>query len=99
LTTSRYACPEVGAWVKPVRYPPKSYKFACCDCGLVHRFRFRIVPNKYGRGKVIQFQAERDRRATGQMRRWMKKKTAAPIAMKKNATPNERARPRGAAGG
>jgi len=37
---------------------------ACCDCGLVHEFRFRNVMGH------IQFRCRRDNRATGQLRRW-----------------------------
>lgn len=49
-----------GEWVQPIL---KGYKMACCDCGLVHKINFRT---KYGK---IQFQAFRDKRATGQKRR------------------------------
>ena len=65
-----YTKPAPGEWVQPVR---RRYKLACCDCGLVHAMNFRIVPNDCGPGKKIQFSAERDNRATGQIRRWMKK--------------------------
>ena len=54
--------PESSEWVQPVR---KGYKLACCDCGLVHRFDFRIFR------KMIQFRVTRDNRSTGQVRRHM----------------------------
>jgi len=47
---------------------------ACCDCGAVHSLNFRLV-GSMGR-RVIQFKAEKDARATGQIRRWMKKTEA-----------------------
>jgi hypothetical protein len=40
-------------------------RFACCDCGLVHRIALVIEEN----GK-IGFSVKRDKRATGQKRRW-----------------------------
>jgi hypothetical protein len=61
----RYGKPEAGEWLQPVR---KNYKMRCCDCALVHTINFRI---KNGR---VQLQAFRDERATGQSRRWMKKR-------------------------
>ena len=53
-----------GKWVTPFR---NSYKASCCDCGLVHRFDLRVRKGK------IQYRAYRDNRATGQIRRHMKK--------------------------
>jgi hypothetical protein len=41
----------------------KDYKIACCDCGLVHRFRFTVV-----RGK-LRIRAWRDNRSTAAFRR------------------------------
>lgn len=41
-----------------------TFKVACCDCGLVHRYRYRIV------GKtLIAIRAWRDARATAAVRR------------------------------
>ena len=51
-------------WIRPIR---KGYKLACCDCGLVHDFDFRI--RKEWRGLVVEFKARRNQRSTGQMRR------------------------------
>jgi hypothetical protein len=59
----KYDEPEAGEWVKPVR---KGYKLACCDCGLVHQFDFRVRKGK------IEFRVYSDFRATGQIRRHMK---------------------------
>jgi len=43
-------------WISPIH---KRYQVSCCDCGLVHRLNFRLVP--YGKGKYkIQFQAFRE---------------------------------------
>lgn len=56
----RYPKVEDGEWVQPVT---TGYGMACCDCGLVHRLNFRIHEGH------IQFQASRDNRATGQIRR------------------------------
>ena len=60
----KYEDVEEGKWVQPIR---KGYKLCCCDCGLVHKLIFRI------KNKKIQFKVFRDNRATGQIRRHMKK--------------------------
>ncbi len=73
---SRYPMPEEGEWVQPVM---KGYKFACCDCGLVHRMDSRIVDDigevmdgfPVTGQPVVQFRVCRDSRATGQVRRHM----------------------------
>jgi hypothetical protein len=54
-----------GEWVRPTR---KGYRIVCCDCGLVHRLNFRL------RSRHIEFQAFRDNRATGQIRRHKKRR-------------------------
>lgn len=64
---STYYKPKAGEWVQPRR---RKYKLACCDCGLVHTFDFRLL--KRGSGHVIQWRAFRDERATGAMRRHRK---------------------------
>jgi len=61
---------EEGEWITPQK---KGYRLQCCDCGLVHKIDFRIIDNEDGT-KKIQFRAFRDYRATGQVRRHMKKK-------------------------
>ncbi len=49
-----YPVIQDGEWVHPVR---RGYLMKCCDCGLVHRFNFLLIP--WGRGKKIVFQAFR----------------------------------------
>jgi hypothetical protein len=66
---STYATHKPGTWLEPVR---KGYKLGCCDCGLVHMIDFRLVKNRCGSGKKIQFLPSRDERATAQYRRWHK---------------------------
>jgi hypothetical protein len=53
-----------GEWVKPKK---RSYKMACCDCGLVHRMDFIVS------GRKVIFRMFRDNRATAAMRRRKKK--------------------------
>lgn len=55
---------RAGQWVKPRR---RFYKMACCDCGLVHKMEFKLVPR--GNGKAILLRAWRDNRATAAIRR------------------------------
>ena len=62
---AKYPDVKAGKWVNPVQ---EGYKMACCDCGLVHRLDFRIIRNQ------VQFRAWRDNRATGQVRRHIKRK-------------------------
>lgn len=65
---SRYKKEEEGRWMQPVE---EGYKFCCCDCGLVHQLDFRVVFD--GPEERAQFRVFRDNRATGQVRRHMKK--------------------------
>lgn len=44
------------------------HKLACCDCGLVHDVYFRVQNGK------LQWRMKRNSRATGQVRRHMKRK-------------------------
>jgi len=60
----RYYEVKPKEWVGPIR---RGYKFCCCDCGLVHTLNFKIVKGR------IYFQADRDNRATGQVRRHIEK--------------------------
>lgn len=53
-----------GEWVQPKR---KYYSMGCCDCGLVHKMEFRLVPMRGG--KKIQFRAWRDAKATRALRK------------------------------
>lgn len=52
-----------------VKWRVHDFKMCCCDCGLVHRLRFRVKP-----GTVIM-RGWRDNRATAQIRRKLKRKT------------------------
>ena len=63
----RYPQVKSGQWVYPAHGKP--YKMACCDCGLVHALYFYIEDDT----GQITFQAFRDNRATGQIRRRMKR--------------------------
>jgi len=62
---STYYEPEAGEWVQPIR---RGYKMRCCDCGLVHKFDFRIHKGH------IQFRVFRDERSTAASRREAQKK-------------------------
>lgn len=57
-----------GEWVWPRR---KKFVLGCCDCGLLHKIWFRLVP--HGNGKRIEFKAVRDDRATSALRRKMQR--------------------------
>lgn len=67
-------------WEQPVM-EPRRYRLACCDCGLVHNFEFRVVQRfedgterVYGEeaGDVrVQWRCSRNARATGQVRHRM----------------------------
>ena len=62
---TKYNAPtEEDEWVQPTM---KDFKFACCDCGLVHDVDFRIA-----RGRV-QLRMRRNNRSTGQVRRHKRK--------------------------
>lgn len=50
-----------GEWIEPK--PQRIHYIRCCDCGLTHRFEFRV------RGGKIQFRAWRDERRTAGTRR------------------------------
>jgi len=65
----KYPQVKDGEWIAPKR---RGFKLICCECGLVHKLNFRVV--KGLRGNQIQFQALRDMRATGQIRRHKKGK-------------------------
>jgi hypothetical protein len=43
--------------------PTRLWKIRCCDCGLVHLLELRVHKGK------VQFKADRDMRATAQVRR------------------------------
>lgn len=70
----------------PINPDPNGYKFACCDCGLIHDILFRVikVTKQHPNGTFdyhemplngpfqVQFKARRNNRSTAQMRRWNK---------------------------
>lgn len=65
MPMAEYPVPEDGEWVQPSRV---RYLMQCCDCGLVHRLRFRLVkyaPNK----RKIQFQVFRENGETKRARK------------------------------
>lgn len=49
------------------------YKIACCDCHLVHRFRFTVVGNK------LRIRGWRDNRSTAALRRWRGQSNDPPL--------------------
>ena len=63
-----YPAARDGEWIQPRM---SGYRMACCDCGLVHNLRFRIVTHGGQRAKVI-FTASRNNRATAALRRYRK---------------------------
>lgn len=48
---------------------PAEWHVACCDCGLIHVFKFSFRDE--GTTKVLQVAVKRDNRATAQRRRHM----------------------------
>lgn len=56
----RYGDVEEGEWFAPNM---KKYRMMCCDCGLVHRFQFRITDSG------VEFRVWRDERSTSAARR------------------------------
>ncbi len=50
-----------------INWRERDFKIACCDCGLVHLYRFSVVD------RLLRIRGWRDNRATGQMRRRIKK--------------------------
>jgi hypothetical protein len=59
-----------GRWsrqVQPVMRDVQPYKMSCCDCGLVHDIEFWIEDDH------VQMRVARNNRATGQVRRHMRK--------------------------
>lgn len=75
---------ETG-WSREILPIMRGYKMACCDCGLVHNMQFDVFEitkfNKDGsfKGKIhkgkkwrVMLKAQRNNRATGQVRRHKK---------------------------
>lgn len=63
----RYAHLEDGERrLLPAQFKGEVYhKLACCDCGLVHKMRVKVLP----KGEGIELTAWRDRRSTAAIRR------------------------------
>lgn len=68
----RHVVEKDGDWSEWVR-PLPGYRFACCDCGLVHEMQFDIGKSDAGEEGVIIFRARRHNRATAATRRHMKR--------------------------
>jgi hypothetical protein len=60
----KYEPAQSGEWIYPER---RDFMLSCCDCGLVHRFDFKL--KRSGKRHKILFRAFRDNRATAQLRR------------------------------
>ena len=56
---AKYDIVKPDEWIRPVM---KGYKMACCDCGLVHEFDFRIYHGK------IQLRGRRNNYSTAKIR-------------------------------
>jgi len=69
MKKSKYLYVNDGEWIVPKR---RGYKLICCDCGLTHRINFKLVKTPIG--NQIYFQAFRENRVTGQIRRWKNNK-------------------------
>ena len=55
-------------WQSPIHgHGKRNYRFACCDCGLVHEMQFRIKIGRYVDSVV--FRVTRNNKATAAMRR------------------------------
>ena len=63
---STYKILREGEWA------PISSIFACCDCGLVHRYEYKIV-GRDGNDILIEYRMFRDKRRTAAIRRGRKK--------------------------
>lgn len=64
MSKSEYYHVSDGEWII---VPKRGYKEQCCDCGLVHKLNFRILPTGQ-----IEIQTMRDERATAAVRRAFK---------------------------
>jgi hypothetical protein len=62
--------PDEDGWT-PWRETGWTARIMCCDCGLVHRFEFRVAGEE-----GIDFRAKRDVRATAARRAWLRRKAA-----------------------
>lgn len=62
LVSKQYPDFAAGQEVR-IRWRDEDFRFACCDCNLVHLLRFRVE------GDEVVMQVWRHARATGQLRR------------------------------
>ena len=60
MHTPEFAELESGEWEKPIQ---RGYLLGCCDCGLVHRFDFRV------RDGMVEFKVRHAKTATQTQRR------------------------------
>jgi hypothetical protein len=70
VTRYRDEVEEDGRWTRvyyPVMRDRQPYKLCCCDCGLVHDIEFWVEEDR------VAMRVARNRRATGQIRRHMKR--------------------------
>jgi len=70
--TKGYIQIEEGDWYEP---PHSSFSSQCCDCCLVHVYRFAVVDRKTRepiKGAQVQFKVSVDRRKTAASRRKLK---------------------------
>ena len=66
MKSRKYPPAKNDEWIHPLR---TRFKMACCDCGLVHTMKFKIVNDAKGRPRRIVFSARRAQRETTAMRR------------------------------
>jgi len=60
----KYPKAQAGEWIKPKR---RFYYMGCCDCGLVHKLEFKLLPVTSGSG--IFMRAWRDEAQTKALRK------------------------------
>lgn len=60
----RYAKIHDGEWIRPKR---RGWLEACCDCGLIHVWDFRLLETP--KGPEIEIRCRRDNRRTALARR------------------------------
>lgn len=73
-----------GKWTQ-LSFPPFKTKFACCDCGLVHTYEFKVIPEGRKEKNIERLRSAgnmtlwcrigRDEPATSQVRRHKHKDT------------------------
>lgn len=66
MKTKKYLSISEGVWRGIVS---KDFRIACCDCGLVHLYNFRVTPFPSGKGWYLENQGFRDILETQRNRR------------------------------